>query len=461
MNPIPILGLGMQSKSPNVTAMTLVNMYIEIYPDQDKTRVAAFGMPGSVVFSSLSTKTRGMHVVGNHLYVVQGSAFYQVNNAGVATPKGGLRSSSGRVSMADNGAQICVVDGTAEGYIYTLESGAFERISINDPDFPGGNTVAFNDGYFIVNKPGTARFYISGLYDGFSWDALKFASAESGPDKLMAVWADHGELILFGENTTEFWVNSAAVDFPYTRISVPAQWGLGARWSVARFDNSLMWLARNPAGEVQVVWLSGYRPQRMSTHDIERKINSYENISAASAFSYVLDGHPFYQINFDEASWIYDGSTQKWSELRSATGRHRSEVAVDYLGKTITADFANGNLYRVDANAYTDNGETIVAEITGKHVLSGLEPFSIGELHLDMETGVGTASGQGSNPRVMLQISKDNGKTWGFERMGNMGAAGEYKTRARWSRLGQARNFTFKFRISDPVKRVVTGAWIT
>lgn len=440
--------------------MTLVNMYLEISQDQDKSLVSAHRTAGLTLFADYGdTPNRGMHALGDYNYVVHLGTFYQINNSGVRVSKGTLATTSGRVSMADNGLQIIIVDGTTAGYIYTIASDTFATIA--DADFPGGETVAFNDGYFIVNKPASGRFYISDSYNGLSWDALKFSTAESSPDNLIAIWADHGELILFGEVTTEFWVNSGALDFAYSRIGASAEWGLAARWSVTKFDNSLMWLAKNRMGEVQVVRLNGYQPTRVSTHDIERIFNGYTSISAATALSYMKDGHPFYQINFTEASWLYDGATQKWSQLKSATGRHRGEIAVTYLNKTIMSDFSGGKLYRLDSAAYTDNGEMIVAEITGKHVFNAAEPFSISELHLDMETGVGLATGQGSTPRVMLQISKDSGHTWGVERFGNIGAAGEYKTRARWTRLGQAREFTFRFRVSDPVKVSVNGAWIS
>jgi hypothetical protein len=77
-----------------------------------------------------------------------------------------------------------------------------------------------------------------------------------------------------------------------------------------------------------------------------------------------------------------------------------------------------------------------------------------------METGVGTTDGQGVNPQVMLSVSKDGGHTYGTEQWCSMGAIGNYQTRAIWRRLGQARDWTFKFRISDPVKRVIFGSSI-
>jgi hypothetical protein len=64
----------------------------------------------------------------------------------------------------------------------------------------------------------------------------------------------------------------------------------------------------------------------------------------------------------------------------------------------------------------------------------------------------------GANPQVMLQISKDNGKTWGPERWTSLGKIGAYRDRVEWRRFGKARDWTFKLRLTDPVKPVFTFA---
>ena len=461
MKPLSIFGLGVQSKSANVTAQKRVNLYLEMSADGDKTRVAAFGTPGLTLQSSRGgSACRGAHAIGDYLYVVNQGTFYQVDNAGVATSKGTLLTTSGFVSMDNNGTQIMIVDGTY-GYIYNIAAGTVTQIT--DPDFPGANHVTFNDGYFIVNEPDSGRFAISGSYDGLVWDALDYATAESNPDNLVRPIADHGELILMGEVSTEFWTNTGGLDFPYSRSGAAIEWGIAARWSLAKFDNSLIWLAKNRMGEVQVVRLNGYTPQRVSTFDIETIFNSYSGVSDATGFSYLLNGHPFYQINFTSAnaSWLYDGASNCWSELKSGTGRHRAEIAANWLNRTVVCDYANGNIYNLDSDAYTDNGDMIVSELITKHVFAELEIYAISELQVDLEAGVGLATGQGSDPQIMLQISKDGGHTWSAERWVSMGKIGEYKRRAKWNRLGQSRDWVFKLRISDPVKRVLLGAYVT
>jgi hypothetical protein len=78
---------------------------------------------------------------------------------------------------------------------------------------------------------------------------------------------------------------------------------------------------------------------------------------------------------------------------------------------------------------------------------------------LEMEAGIGLVTGQGSSPTVMLQISRDGGHTYGAEIWRSMGAIGLYKLRAVWNSLGRARDWTMKFRITDPIKVALVAAW--
>lgn len=460
MPDINLFGISQYGKSLNVTAQDRLNCYLEVQPGDDRARVAIYGTPGLDLFASFGdTPIRGIYQRGDFLYCVHRGTFYQVNNAAVKTAKGVLGTTSGKVYMADNGLQLMVTDGTS-GYIYTFATDTF--VQITDLDYPGAQTIAWQDGYFIVNPPDTNQFYVSALYDGLNWDALDFASAESNPDNIIAIWADNSTIYLFGSNSTEFWTNSGAVDFPYTKISGGStEWGCAAVNSICKYDNTLAFLAKNRMGEVIIARMAGNLPQRISNPELEYIINNYASVADCQTFAYMLGGHPMLQVNFPTAmaSWLYDGLTNCWSRVQSKDiGRHRAELGINYLDKIIVTDYENGNLYRLNPDSYTDNGEEIAFEVTSRHVENDDLRIIVDKLQLDMETGVGLVSGQGDNPQVMLSISKDGGHTYGTEQWCDIGAIGEYRQRAIWRRLGQARDWTFKFRITDPIKRVILGA---
>lgn len=334
---------------------------------------------------------------------------------------------------------------------------------ITDPDYPGAKTVTWMDGYFIVPQTNGQRFYVSGINDGINWDALDFASAESNPDQIVSIITDNGNLNIFGDISTEFWTNSGATDFPFTRISGGAtEWGCAAVNSIAKFDNTLAFLAKNRMGQVIVARLNGYLPMRISNPELEYIINKYNAISDAVAFSYIIGGHPMYQITFPTGgeTWLYDGLSNCWSKLKGyRITRHRAELGINYLDRTIVSDYENGNVYTLSAEAYTDNGDPITMELVSRHIDNDDKRFIVDQIQLDMETGVGLNNGQGSNPQIMLTVSKDGGHTWGVEQWVSFGKIGEYLARAVWRRpCGIARDVVFKVRVTDPVKRVILGS---
>ena len=458
-----LFGLGLQGKSVKATSQKRQNCYYEFQPEGEHTRVVIHGTPGLELYVNFGeTPVRGAHeFIGNsNLYVVHRFTLWELNNVGTMTNRGTLNTTtSSRVDMDDNGTEICIVDGE-DGYIYNTVTNAFGEIT--DVDFPDKpQTVTFHNGRFIVNKGSTGEFYKSGNYNGHAWAALDFSTSESSPDNLVRV-ASRDEVLLFGERTTEFWADTGSGGFPYARIpGTNLQWGLAAKWSLARFLDSYVFLARNNMGEVMVVYLSGYQPERISDVDFETTINGYSFVSDATGFAYMIGGHPFYQINFPTAgfSWLYDGSTKLWSQLKSSgIGRHRADMQVSYLNQSYVTDYTNGKIYRVDLDVYTDNGDAIDLELVSRHVVDEDKYLSIGALEVLMESGVGLSTGQGSEPQAMLQISRDGGRTYGTEIFAPIGKIGAYQTRTRWRRLGGRRDNVYKLRITDPVKRVITAA---
>ena len=455
---LPLLGLGIQGRSPAVSAQRRLNLYLELHSEgADKTSISAHGTPGLTLFYDFGdTPVRGQYGVGDYLYVVHRFTLYRVNNAAVAESMGTLSTSTGHVGFADNGTQVMVVDGTA-GYIYTIATGVLAQIS--DADFPDAATsVTFLDGYFIVDDPANpGRFFVSALYDGANWNALAYATAESNPDALVRPFAERGLLHLCGEYSTEVWANTGALDFPFSRMQGAAvEWGLAARWSLVKFDDSLVWLARNRLGQVSVVRAAGLDIQRVSPPDLDYLFSTYSAVSDATAYGYMLNGHPMYALHFPTASrsWLYDGKTGAWTVLESfGLTRHRTETSTSFLNRTMVGDYTNGRIYVLDPAVLTDNGDTIAREIISPHSFGADdEQGFIGEIRLDLETGLGTATGQGSDPQIMMSISRDGGHSFGTERWTSAGKVGQYRHRARWRRCGRARDMVVKVRITDPIE---------
>lgn len=461
----PLFGLGLHGKSPRVTANKLINAYYEFQQDPDGTRVAIYGTPGLTLFLNQGdTPWRGLHPFpGNSmLYGVHRGTFYSISNAALVTSLGMLNTTSGRVDIDDDGTRISVVDGS-DVYVYNTSTPATPIAEVVDADRPTSpNTCIVQAGRLITDENLTGRFKGSGAYAPTAWDGLDFATAESKPDHIIRVLNARGTLILMGSYTTEFWTNVGGSGFPYAPIiGAGSETGLASRWSVGKLLGTYAFLAKNREGQVFVGLLNGYRIERISNFELDDIINKYSTVSNATGFGYVIGGHPMYQLNFPSVgkSWLYDASTKYWSEVRyGADARHRAEICVDFINQTIVSDYENGNLYRIDPDAYTDNGDLIHTILRGRHISSRKKTVKLSSLELGIEAGVGTVTGQGSNPVAGLRLSKDGGHSFGTQTFAPMGAVGEYRKRCIWRRLGIGRDIVPEITITDPVKRVITDA---
>lgn len=369
-------------------------MYPEAAPANAKSNVVVHGCPGLTRFCDIDTRrTRGLYRTSSdgRLYVVIRNTLYYVSPEGVATNLGTI-AGSGRVGMSDNGTQLCIVAG-ATGYTYTVAGGLQV---ITDPDFPGADTVTFLDGFFIFNNASAGQrgqFFISNLLDGQMYDALDFATAEAYPDNLVRVFADHSQLLLFGAETIEVWFNAGLADFPFTRAqgSVIEQ-GLGARWSVAKLDETVVWLDN----EGMVRSLQGNTPVRISTHAIEYEITRGD-WNNATAWSYVEEGHQFYVLTVPAANlatqkagtYVYDAATQLWHERKSYRQDYsRSGFYARAYGKHIVADIDRGRLYEQSLDVYEEDGEHLIAEMQFPQVQNDGKRFIVDRLQIDMEVGI-------------------------------------------------------------------------
>lgn len=463
---IPVFGPGLRAKSSFVTAKLMTNMYCEQRPDGEKASIVAYGTPGLNAFMDFGdTPVRGGLEFDqlDLAYVVHRGTLWEINNSGVRVNRGTLATTTGRVSIASNGVQICIVDGV-NGYIYNTSTNVFSTIAFGYTIAPV--TVTCISRRFVVNTLSTGvtgRFYQSAIDDGLTWNALEYATAESNPDGIVSVWSGNQQLNLLGTQTMEFWGNSGSLDFGFTAIQGSAtEWGLAARWSVAKYDNTFACLVKNRMGQVMVAKINGYLPQKISTPDIDTIINAYAATDDATAYSYMLGGHPMYVISFPTGgeSWLYDGSTGMWHKIKSnGITRHAGEFGFSFLGNMVIADYSSGKLYKLSKDALTDNGTQIEREIISETIAHPeLNRFTVDKLRMDVAVGVGLTSGQGSNPQIGLSVSRDNGKTWGAEMMRPLGPLGQYRTSVEWRNLGNSRNFVFKFRVTDPVPLTVISA---
>lgn len=459
----PFVGPSYRARSGNLSAQSCVNLYLE--KNELTGKFCLIGTPGKRRLTTLGGTggCRASYVPAKgDAIVVQGNSVFRVHTDWTSTFVGLLSTSSGPVSITDNGTAAVLVDGPF-GYILTLATNTIAMIS--DPAFYGADKVGYLDNYFVFNKPNTQEFYIT-LLGTTNFNALDFASAEGAPDNLVSLIVDHRELWLFGSTSTEIFTNTGAADFPIERLSGAfLEHGCAAAHSVAKMDNTVFWLGADDRGS-GIIWRAqGYTPARVSTHAMEFAIASYARIDDAVAYTYQQEGHSFYVLNFPTANktWAFDAASNEWGErsyfdASGMTNRDRSNCHMFFNGTHVIGDWNDGRLYALDLDYQFDDTDLIQAIRAAQTISNGGNMQFFHAFQIEMEEGFGLQTGQGTDPQAMLDWSDDGGHTWSNKVYKSMGKVGQYRRRVRWTRLGRAYDRIYRVTITDPVKRVIIGA---
>jgi hypothetical protein len=425
----------------------LVNAFAEQSEGDKSDQFAIMAIPGLTLFSDISSSSvRGSHTMGAALYVVVGGALYSVASDGAETSIGAIGGTD-PVRMADNGLELAIVGGPLNrtGFVY---SGG----SLTTPvDLPDVTDVTYIDGYFVWTVADSDQFIISGIDDGLSYDLLDVATVEGAPDNLVGVINDHRELLFFGKDTTEIWYNSGAADFPFERQgNAFIEHGCIDRNSIEKTDNSVFFVGDDD----RIVYrLNGYDPQRISTHAVETKL---AGASWFRACKYSQEGHKFYILNTDVGTSCYDIATGAWADrLSFERSNYRVGTAVKAYGQTIFGDNGIGKLYVPDLEVYSENGDpmSVVIELPSidKEQDSTLYAFEV-----RCETGVGNSDVE--DPQIIMQYSRDGGRSWSNEMWRSLGRIGEYLTRAVWRcNADFKRQLRIRLTLPDKVRRFVMG----
>jgi len=381
----------------------------------------------------------------------------------------------------------------------------FSVLPSTDGAFSGANTVDVIDNYIVYNNPTTQQWGSTDLLSPIS-PQTSYSLKDGAPDDLVALIVDHREVYLMGAISSEVWTDVGTVPFPFQRIpGTSTQHGIAAPFSLYRLGNSFAYVSRNNRGQAQIMQMQGYIPQRISTHAVENSLAN-QNVNDAIAWTYQLEGHEVYVVSFPSLNltWAYDATTQMWHKWLYTTDdnqyqRHRGNCCAVFQGLVIVGDYANGKLYQLDKQNYTDDGQNVRRLRRAPHLVTEFQRQYFDELQIQFQPGVGTtglsAALQQINlqspyvipangtytigpldtvylgefntinvntpttyPQAMLRWSSDGGSTWSNEHWTGVGQLGKYKNRAIWRRLGTARDRIFEVVVTDPVNFVIISA---
>lgn len=473
------IGPAYESQSPISDQESLVNWYVETMESQGATsRASLYPTPGVEEWAAVTTVGGRCLFTNGHAgavtgtlercFGVVGAVLYEFfpNRTSIARGAVAIDHNPATISTnGDGGGELFITSG-GKGYCYTLDTDTLTEID-GLVATQGGQLY----GYFVAFDKDSSRIRISDLFDGATWDPTQFAERTIGSDPWQAMLVTpYGQICLPGTQTGEFWYNAGAFPFPF--VPDPSGLfaeGIAAPFSITQAANAATWLSSNVNGGYEVQSANGYSPQRISTHPIEREIASYPRVDDAIGQTYESEGHAFYLLTFPTAgvTWCYDFREKLWHKRGtwipedSAYQYWRPVFHAFAFGTHLMADRETGTIYEMSgAHAMDVDGRAIRRVRRSPAINKEHHRLFFDRFELLLQAGIGTQTGQGANPLVMLRLSNDGGMTWGNEITCGAGRVGQYTARVLFWRLGMARDRVFEVSVSDPVPWRVTAAYL-
>lgn len=413
-------------------------------------RVRVPGM--TTVFTSAQSGFRGMALLAGAkpLYAAFSGQLYKAAAGDAALTLHGALLGSGSVYFARNN------NVTPDKVVVTTENGGFAIIdpntltpfgSVTPPGFintmPQPNGVCSIDGYFVFTI-GDGRIYASDL-NSLNVNQLSLGTADVKPDPPVRPIPYSGRLLIFGQQSLEFWTDVGAVPFPFQRsVTVPT--GLIGPDAVAGWEDGwgagLLWVA----DDATVRQLDGYTPTKVSTFDVDRALARDPSKSTLMANVHMVDGHPMWSITGQSFTWSYDISTKKWHERASyLDDRWRGKQTVRAFDKWLVGDRgpftgldgsgnktygASGNIYAIDPANFMEDGQLLPLRIESAAVEQFPQWVRVARADFHVETGVGVVTGIDpiqTDPTLQISWTDDGGVNWRLPVVRKIGRQAQYK----------------------------------
>lgn len=460
--PLNTTGPSYQSRSRPLSSQQTRNFYHQVV-EEGKDQFVLHSYPGLKLKGSVSAGLdRGMRNFAEVGFRIVGTTLYSFTEAGVHTAKGTVPGNN-RMILDDDGENL-IITGLDGQFVFA----GTDVLPITDSNIVGSIANTFINSRIVYTNPTTNLFVMAAVNDPTTASGLDAAGAESKPDKLIRAYAFKQNVYMFGGRTTEPFWNRDTGNPPLFRIDGQIfEIGLDAINSVSNTDQFLYWLGDDKA----IYQAVGGQRQRISTTAISHAIAGYSKTDDAIAYTYTFEGMNFYQISFPTANrtWVLNESLGKngWFEVSSGTndGVYQGSSLINVYGRNFVADSNNGNLYELDIDTFTNNGDIIqrrriTSSVNGALLGAPGSRVQMSRLEFIMEKGVGLIKGQGEDPKIIIDISRDGGKSWFSEGFVRIGRLGETQLRVELYSLISDYDFIFRITTSDAVPYEIYSAAI-
>jgi hypothetical protein len=354
--PLGIVGPSSKAYSEAQIAGRSVNLLTEIVDGRAALRAVEGYFRWADLTSAVpaSARIRGFHQMGDRLFVVAANKVVEVTRDPTEATfssvieLASLATTTGRVGMSDNNGKVVIGDGTGF-FVLDLDTHALDPV-LDDPG--NGEPIrgfysVYDNGTTLYFERDSSKYWYSELNDPATVLGLSFFSAEFSPDFTVNAYAVNGEIVIPGQETTEFHTNTGDADNPFSRIpGGHIEYGCVGRWASCKFDNSVVMVGRSKEGQGKVYRLgaAGGPPSIISTPAVEKCIEkvlfAFADVTeSVTMWSEQNAGHACCVLNLPAVpatvnnpaqpsmTWVYDSSVPaplNWHErgyMNPATGQ--------------------------------------------------------------------------------------------------------------------------------------------
>jgi len=452
--PYPSVGESYTSPSRPVSTQRTLNLYPEVVKGSTGlTQTALHNYPGLKPFAAGAGGEfdRGMHVFNSKLYQVAGGEFYLISASGVRTSFGSILGTN-QVSMADNGVTLVIVTGAGE---YTFDGSVLTGpISISGANTP--TNVEFINRQFIYDG-NDGSFGVSGV----GLTTVPAGNYGIPSYTLIRSYVFNQNLYLFGSETIEPWQNTGGGQPPFARINqgIIEDTGISGRQAVSHTEKAMYFVSSK--GDAKQ--LRGFQTETISSVAVANEWLSY-TLADAIVQTFKFQSLDFVVFSFptNNRTWCYVEQYDFWLELSDGVNDDRwlgNSIRRAY-NKIFVADYSSGNMYELDKDTFTNNGNVVMRErvftsLGGEKFGSPRQRYQMSKLRLGVETGIGNAAEP--NPQLMISYSTDGGRSYGGEIFKDLGQDGEYNEISTDSNR-HFKDLAVRVRITEPTKFALFSA---
>jgi hypothetical protein len=312
--------------------------------------------------------------------------------------------------------------------------------------------------YWQLTTAAANKTWTAGVSYDAGWPALNFGSMEAKGDVLQAIDTRFDMIVLFGNNSIEYWFNDGVS--PFSKYEgLTSETGTIAPSSVL-FDGNLHWMIDSDRNLVQLV----NRAPKVISNPFASILQSMGVIEDASLFGVKCDGRNFVIMSFPTANitLAYDAEGEmwqgQWGTWNTDTASFDQWIAgcsckCPDWGFDLAGDRRSGKIYKISKNYNTD-AESILRMVKR----TGMIDYGIkykkrsNRIRITIQRGIGLSTSV--EPVFTVKTAIDGG-TFGDERTGSLGLVGDTYSFVEFRQNGIFRYKQDEYSFSDAVPVII------